>query len=664
MRIGFLTRQERRISYEKERDAIFSTPWRHAEHRWQALLKLDEKYRDVLEDVYLDEIFVDNFAGGGGASTGIEMAIGRSVDVAINHDPDAISMHCVNHPETKHYCESVWDKDPREVAAGRPVGLVWFSPDCKHFSKAKGGKPVEKNIRGLAWVAVRWAATVRPRVIILENVEEFKTWGPLIPKRDPETGRMLKRISNDNEDEDDLIVVSEPDETVPYEQRVLIPDPKRKGITFKSFVNALRRQGYEVEWRELRACDFGAPTIRKRLFLIARCDGRPIVWPETTHGDPESKEVKLGLLKPWRTAAEIIDWDIPCPSIFDSAKNIKKKYGINVKRPLSANTERRIFRSLDKYIIQVSKAGGTPFLAPYLIKVNHQGEQFRGQSVGEPLQTVTAKNGWGIAAPILAVNTTGHPGSPPEEPLRTITTENHHMIVSPTLIEIGYGEGPGQSPRAPGLQKPLGTVVSGGRKHALVTAHIARHFGESVGSAADKPIGTVTAGGGGHSTLVTSHLVKLRGTCKDGQPVTEPMPTITAGGLHVGEVRARLIKYNGSTENGQKLVGHLDTSKDLFGLITIEGVDYQIVDVGMRMLKPRELFRANGFPESYIIDVDANGNKYPEKDQVARCGNAVPPAFANALVRANLPEHCTGSGRKLSLERYKPETETQMAFSL
>jgi DNA (cytosine-5)-methyltransferase 1 len=603
----------------------------------------------------MTEIIVDNFAGGGGASTGIELATGRSVDIAINHDPAAIAMHRANHPETEHHCESVWDVDPREVTGERPVGLVWLSPDCKHFSKAKGGKPVEKGIRGLAWVAVRWAATVQPRVIMLENVEEFKTWGPLLKDG--------------------------------------YPDPAQRGRTFNCFVNALRRQGYRVEWRELRACDYGAPTIRKRLFLVARRDGRPIVWPEPTHGDPESVEVKSGKLQPWRTAAEIIDWSIPCPSIFDR------------KKPLAENTERRIARGVDKFIIKVAESGGKPFLAPYVIKVNHHGDQFRGQSIDEPLQTVTAKNGWGIVTPYIArIGQTGFGGDrlqyELEDPLTTITTKAEHCLVSPTLIEIGYGEGPGQSPRAPGLQKPLGTVVSGGRKHALVsaflakhygggytgpgnspdeplstvttvdhnalvTAHVVRHFGESVGSPADSPLGTVTAGGGGKSGLVTSHLVKLRGTCQDGQPVTDPMPTITAGGLHVGEVRAFLLKYYGSADNGQTLDCplHTVTTKDRFGLVTVEGVYYQIVDIGMRMLEPHELFAAQGFPGSYIIDVDADGQRYSKSAQVARCGNAVPPPFAAALVRANLPEMCVGSGRQLALERYKPAAG-QMKFSL
>lgn len=501
------------------------------------------------------EIIVDNFAGGGGASTGIELATGRSVDVAINHDPAAIAMHRANHPTTKHYCESVWDVDPRKAAEGRPVGLCWLSPDCKHFSKAKGGRPVEKSIRGLAWVAMRWAATVRPRVIILENVEEFKTWGPLC-----EDGK---------------------------------PDPKQKGRTFRSFVNALSRHGYRVEWRELRACDYGAPTIRKRLFLIARCDGRPIVWPETTHGDPKSQAVQSGWLKPWRTAAEIIDWSLSCPSIFER------------KRPLAENTMRRIARGIYKFVIEDPE--------PFIVKVNHHGTDFRGQRIREPLQTITAKNGWGI--------------------------------VSPTLIQTGYGEREGQAPRVPGLGKPLGTVVAGAQKHALVAAFLAKHYGGNYtgsGSTLDDPIHTVTATD--HNALVTSHLLILRNN-QFGQRVADPIPTVTAGGGHVGEVRAFLMAYYGAS-TGQRCNDPLHTvvSKDRFGLVTVHGQDYAIVDIGMRMLEPHELFAAQGFPSDYIIDRDADGKAYPKSAQVARCGNAVPPSFAEALVRANLPEICENQG--------------------
>ena len=400
------------------------------------------------------ELIVDNFAGGGGASTGIELATGRSVDIAINHDPAAIAMHRANHPSSKHYCENVWDVDPVEACAGRPVGLAWFSPDCKHFSKAKGGKPVEKAIRGLAWVAIRWAKLVRPRVIILENVEEFTTWGPLIGNR---------------------------------------PDPMRKGQTFRRFVHALKRYGYCVEWNELRACDYGAPTIRKRFFLIARCDGLPIVWPEPTHGDPSTLFVASAILHPWRTAAEIIDWTIPCPSIYDR------------KKPLCENTMRRIARGLRKFVLEHPQ----PYIvddhiAPFLIQYHTEqsGKEVRGQAVDKPLMTADSSNRYGL--------------------------------VTALLIKC-YGQGEGQSLR-------------------------------------------------------------------------EPLHTITA--------------------------------KDRFGLVVVRGEPYQIIDIGLRMLTPRELFRAQGFPEDYIIDRDADGKCYPKSSQVARCGNAVPPPFAEALVRANLPEMC------------------------
>jgi DNA (cytosine-5)-methyltransferase 1 len=558
----------------------------------------------------MQELIVDNFAGGGGASTGIELAIGRSVDIAINHDPAPIAMHRANHPETEHYCESVWDVDPREVTRGRPVGLAWFSPDCKYFSKAKGGKPVEKKIRGLAWIVLKWAGKVRPRVIIIENVEEFKTWGPV------RKGRPVK---------------------------------SKKGQTYEQWKSQLESLGYIVESRELRACDYGAPTIRKRLFIVARCDGRPIVWPEPTHGDPESDEVKSGKLKPWRTAAEIIDWSIPCPSIFER------------KKPLAENTLRRIARGIQRFVIDNPK--------PFIIKVNHHGEQFRGQELDEPLQTVTAKNGWGIVTPVLGVNTTRHPGSSPKDPLRTVTTGGHHMLITPHITKFRGG--------ATGhpVTDPLHTVTSGagasrpaGAAHALgmVAAFLTQYhsYDDSArGQTMNRPL--LTQDTSNRYGLVTSHLIKLRGTCQDGQSVTEPMPTITAGGLHVGEVRAFLLKYYGSTDNGQQLDEplHTITTKDRFGLVTIEGVDYQIVDIGMRMLEPHELFAAQGFPANYIIDVDADGVRYPKSAQVARCGNAVPPPFAEALVRANLPEMCVGSGRTLAFERYK-SAAGQLEFSL
>ncbi|WP_054954980.1 DNA cytosine methyltransferase [Paenibacillus dakarensis] len=493
----------------------------------------------------LQEIIVDNFAGGGGASTGIEIAVGRSVDIAINHDPAAIAMHRANHPETEHYCENVWEVDPRKAAAGRPVGLAWFSPDCKHFSKAKGGKPVNKNIRGLAWVAIRWAATVKPRVIILENVEEFKTWGPVIDGQ---------------------------------------PDPNQKGRTFNSFVNALERQGYKVDWKELRACDYGAPTIRKRFFLIARRDSRPITWPKPTHGDPNSEEVKSKRLKPWRTAGEIIDWSAPCPSIFDRQK------------PLAENTMRRIARGIQKFIID----NPDPYIVP---------------------------GGLGFLAKHYGGNYTGA-GSSLDDPLHTVTMTDHNALVTAFLAQY-YTETAPHETRGQTMDTPIMTIPTANR-YALVTSHLLKMKGQEYGASLDKPLHTVTAGGN-----------------------------------NFGEVRAFLMKYYGNEENGQRLNEplHTVTTKDRFGLVTVHGVDYQIVDIGMRMLEPRELFAAQGFPSNYIIDVDADGKRYSKSAQVARCGNAVPPPFAQALVNANLPELCVGSGRRLAIERYR-QAEGQLQFSI
>ncbi|MGL6517341.1 DNA cytosine methyltransferase [Aeromonas caviae] len=551
-----------------------------------------------------NEIVVDNFAGGGGASTGIEMALGRSPEIAINHDPDAISMHTVNHPTTEHYCESVWDIVPRDVVAGRPVGLVWLSPDCKHFSKAKGSTPVSKKIRGLAWVTLRWAATVRPRVIMLENVEEFQSWGP-------------------------LLIDSEGNAR---------PDPAKKGRTFNSFINALRRQGYKVEWRELRACDYGTPTIRKRLFLIARRDGAPIVWPKPTHGDPASAEVKAGKLLPWRTAADIIDWSIPCPSIF-LTKEEAKAQGLNVKRPLAEATMRRIAKGVERFVIDAAE--------PFIVKCNHTSNRtvydaFRGQGLHEPLQTVTSAPGFALVQPQLAPFITEHANAshqrnmPADEPLRTICAEvkgGHFALVAP-VIARQFGNSVGQS-----VEDPLGTVMAKADKSQLVTAFLAKHYTGVVGAELTQPLPTVTTVD--HNALVTSHLVKLRGTCQHGQPVTEPMPTVTAGGLHIGEVRAFLLKYYGTDSTipcSEPL--HTVTTRDRFGLVTVRGEDYQIVDIGMRMLEPHELFPAQGFLDTYVIDRDASGKKFTKVAQVARCGNAVCPPVAAALVRANLPEMC------------------------
>ncbi|MGK8935579.1 DNA cytosine methyltransferase [Pluralibacter gergoviae] len=682
------------------------------------------------------EIIVDNFAGGGGASTGIELAIGRGVDIAINHDPNAVAMHTTNHPDTLHYCESVFDIHPRAATAGRPVGLAWFSPDCRHFSKAKGAKPVEKAIRGLAWIVIRWALDVGPRVMMLENVEEFKTWGPL---QAPE----------------------------------MRPDPARAGETFRAFVGMLTTGvpqdhpalaeccdflamstdseqaqrlvsglGYDVDYRELRACDFGAPTIRKRFFMVMRRDGQPIVWPEVTHGDPKSPAVLAGKLAPWRTAAECIDWSIPAPSIFDR------------KRPLAENTLRRIARGIQRFVIDSAQ--------PFIVKCNHTTTRgtydcFRGQALAEPLQTITKKHGFSIAVPHLTKFRTGATGQPVTEPLPTVTAgtssrpggnghalglaeavltpfiagaggpkysakprsaeqpmhtlcnTNHACVIAPviarqfgasighradepsatitaggggksqlvcpTLIQMGYGERPGQAPRVLDMQKPVGTVTAGGNKFAFTSAFLAKHYGGNYqragvsldepthsvttvdhhavvaasllvnntghpGGRAEEPLHTVTTGN--HHAAVTSHLIKLRGTCRDGQRTDEPMPTVTAGGQHVGEVKTTLAVEDYDEQRAQQVLSFLREycGADSTGLVEIDGVTYRIVDIGMRMLQPHELYRAQGFPEWYIIDQDYRGVKYAKDKQVARCGNAVPPPFAEALVRANLPELC------------------------
>ncbi|CZW77275.1 DNA (cytosine-5-)-methyltransferase [Enterobacter hormaechei] len=577
------------------------------------------------------EIIVDNFAGGGGASTGIELAIGRSVDIAINHDPNAIAMHTTNHPDTLHYCESVFDVDPVAATAGRPVGLAWFSPDCRHFSKAKGSKPVEKEIRGLAWIVIRWALAVRPRVMMLENVEEFKTWGPLI-------------VSADGGQRPDPARAGETFEAfcgmlsggIPAGHPALVECCEFLGIAgdSKQAQQLVAGLGYAVDYRELRACDFGAPTIRKRFFMVMRCDGVPVTWPDPTHGDPKTPVVQSGKLAPWRTAAECIDWSIPAQSIFDR------------KKPLAENTLKRIARGIQRFVIDSA--------SPFIVKCNHTTTKgkydcFRGQALAEPLQTITKTHGYAIAtpviAPLIARQFGASVGHRADEPSATITAGGggKSQLVSTTLIQMGYGERPGQEPRVPGLHKPLGTVVAGGGKFGLVAANLVKHFGgnyQGAGVALDEPAHTVTTTD--HHGLVTSHLVLLRGTCRDGRVVDAPAPGLTAGGLHVGNVETTLATEGYDQHRATQALAFLHEycGADADGLVTVDGVVYRIVDIGMRMLQPAELYRAQGFPEWYIIDQDFRGVKYAKDKQVARCGNAVPPPFAEALVRANLPELC------------------------
>lgn len=544
-------------------------------------------FRGALQgSINFDELVVDNFAGGGGASMGIELAIGRPVDIAINHDIDAIRMHEVNHPHTKHYCESVWDIDPVKVTDGRPVGLAWFSPDCKHFSKARGGTPVSKKIRGLAWVALRWAATVRPRIIILENVEEFTTWGPV---RADATGNVY-------------------------------PCPKRKGQTFNAFKNALQRHGYVVEHRELRASEYGTPTIRKRLFLIARCDGRPISWPEPTHGP--------GLL-PYRTAAECIDWSLPCPSIFLTKEEGRE---LGVKRPLADATMRRIAAGIMRFVVN----NPDPFI------VNTRNGERAGQSPRvRSTWTVTAQGSQhGVVMPVLAPFITEHAQAanqrnmPADAPLRTQCAEvkgGHFALVSAFLAKHYTGV------VGADVRDPVPTVTTIDH-NALVTATLVGAGGPAYSgkpTPVDQPIGTIPTEN--HRAVVTSHLVKLRNN-QFGQAATDPMPTLTAGGGHVGEVRAFLVKYysEGGQWQGLDEPMHTIPTKDRIGLVMVKGEPYQIVDIGMRMLTPRELFNAQGFPVDYVIDHDGQGKAFSKTAQVARCGNSVCPPLAAALVCANM----------------------------
>ncbi len=492
-----------------------------------------------------NEIVVDNFAGGGGASTGMELGLNRHVDIAINHDPEAIDMHKMNHPETKHYCESVWDVDPVEACAGRPVGLAWFSPDCKHFSKAKGNRPVDKNIRGLAWVAIRWAALVPVRIIMLENVEEFMTWGPVV---EVEPGKFKPCSSRKGETFQAFLKVL----TTGLEKNHPAWEEIREALGSSFPYDRLEKGlGYKVDYRVLSACDYGAPTIRKRFFLVARNDNKPINWPEPTHGQKGS-----GLI-PYATAADIIDWSIPVKSIFGREK------------PLAEKTMERIAKGLEKFVF------GTD--SPFVVN-------------GE--------------CAFIAKHYTGVTGSDLREPLATVTTTDHNALVMAFMKKfrsgsVGYD-----------IETPVHTITSGGEQKRPGTANT--------------------------QALVTSHMVKLRGN-NIGHPTDEPLHTISAGGFHLGEVRAFLIKYYG-TGVGEDLLSPIGTviTKDRFGLVTVFGEQYQLIDIGMRMLEPHELFAAQGFPSDYRITHNSEGKKISKSSQVARCGNSVPPPVAQALVEANI----------------------------
>lgn len=583
--------------------------------------------------LYDDEAIIDGFAGGGGTSTGIEMALGRSPDVAINHDPIALAMHEANHPDTNHIVSNIRHVRYETVLpAGKRCGLAWFSPDCTHHSRARGGKPFRdpqraRRIRGLAWEAVRCVKALgarAPRVIIIENVEEWRDWCPLLA-----------------------------DGT---------PDWKRRGENYRRWKRELANAGehalgrpYIIEDRELVACDYGSPTKRKRLFVIARSDGQPIVWPQPTHGPGR---------QPYRTAAECIDFSIPVPSIFltsAQAKKWGKAHGVAApKRPLAAATKRRIARGIQRFVLDAAE--------PFIIRYNTEhGADVRGQRIDEPLTTLDTSNRFALVTPYLAAvrhrdNSHLHPVT---EPLRTIpASDREFALVAPTLIDTRNGERLGQSPRVLDIQAPYPTVTAQGSQGALVAAFLAKHNAghEATGQRLGTPIDTVTTRDS--KALVTSHLVKLRGDVADhpntAQDVREPVSTITAGGNHIAEVRAFLVKYYGTKKDGRPVDVPLDTitTKERYGLVTvtIAGEEYAIVDIGMRMLTPRELFLCQGFPSTYEITEVTAPDGYPfnrrvgpaairsgklpltKKEQTRLVGNSVPPHVAAALIAANLAD--------------------------
>jgi len=601
-----------------------------------------------------DELIIDNFAGGGGASTGIEMALGRPVDVAINHDPEAVAMHQANHPHTLHYCQSVWKADPRDVvmAASRrrgsdaplPVGLAWFSPDCKHFSKAKGGRPVENHIRDLAWVVVHWAKLVKPRVIMLENVEEFRTWAPLRVRKWPNGTDMFDLHGN----------------------AVLEPDPARAGQTFWRWIRQLRSHGYtDIQWREVRAMTSDAPTIRKRLIIKAVRAGEKVRWAKPTHGPAKG-------LKPYRTAAECIDWSLPCPSIFLTKEEARK---VGAKRPLVENTERRIAAGTRRFVLQAAK--------PFIIPITHAGDS-RTHDIDEPMRTQTTANRGEHALIVPTfVGCGGRAGqSRPrsgDEPFATATAKPDTCVVAAHITKFR------SNAIGSDMTEPMPTVTAnsfikrpgGSAPVGLVTAYLAQHNTGVIGRAANEPLSTVTKAGA-QQQIVTSHLVKLRNN-QDGQSVETPMPTLTSGGGHVGEIRCFLVKYYGSGGQDQAVTEpmHTLTAKPRMGLVQAELVEvqtdlpddlryaawwvarflekydpepkplivgprasavgtggYVLTDIGMRMLTPRERFRAQGFPDSYIIDPIYNGKPLSETAQGRMCGNSVCPDMAAAEVAA------------------------------
>ena len=612
-----------------------------------------------------DEIVVDFFCGGGGAGTGLEMGLGRPVTVAKNHCPAAISMHTANHPAARHFTTDVFEGDPDEECQGRPVGWFHMSPDCTHHSQAAGGQPRKREIRNLSWIGLKWAGMKKPRVISLENVKQILQWGPLIAKRDKATGRVLKMDGT----------VAAIGERVPVQQQFLVPDPKRRGITWRRFVQLLEGMGYQVEWRIIKACDFGAPTSRERLFMIARCDGQPIVWPEPTHAKNPAK----GQQK-WRTAADCIDWSVPSKSIFGR------------KKELAAATLRRVAKGMKKFVLDNPQ--------PFIVPIAHWSGEL-AQSAHEPLRTVTSwprGGSFAMASPVILPAT--HQGADrvnnPGDPLPTVTAANRGELMMASPVMVGAG-GPMYAGKPVAADQPMGTLMTQSHR-ALASAHLVKFRFNSEGAAITDPVPTITSGGnykrpagaahamgvctafieqanGGFNTtpakgadeplttvtntgsqqrLVTASLATLRRNCV-GRPVDDLVPTMTAGAEHHAlveyklspeheegalRVAAFLISYYG-TENISACDAPAPTvtTKDRLGLVTVfvKGTPYVIVDICLRMLQPHELYRAQGFPASYIIDKGADGKPFTKTEQVHMCGNSVSPPPMAAIARANDP---------------------------
>ena len=616
-----------------------------------------------------DEIVVDFFCGGGGAGTGLEMGLGRAVSVAKNHSPAAISMHTINHPHAKHFTTDVFEGDPDTECGGKAVGWFHMSPDCTHHSQAAGGQPRKREIRNLSWIGLKWAGMKRPRVISLENVKQILQWGRLIAKRDKATGRVIKLGGE----------VAAPGEVVPVGQQFLIPDPKHRGRTWRRFVALLEGMGYVVEWRVIKACDFGAPTSRERLFMIARCDGQPIVWPEPTH----AKKTGKGQQK-WRTAADCIDWTVPSKSIFGRPK------------PLAEATLRRIAKGMMKFVIN----NPAPFIVPI---ANWSGETV--QSADEPLRTITSypKGGaFSVVSPVLVGAGgpvySGRP-APVDRPVGTLMTANHRALASAHLVKFRFAD-EGKS-----LNEPLPTITSGGNykrpagaAHAIgistvFMAQMNGCFNTTAAKSLEDPMTTVT-NTGSQQQLVTANLVHLRGNC-DARDLNDPLHTISAGGTHHGlmtaflerqfgasvgqsldepaptitaggggksslvsltlspeheagalRVAAFLISYYGTSDAGDIAAPAATiTTRDRLALVTvtIKGTPYVIVDICLRMLQPAELYKAQGFPDDYIISHGADGKPFTKTQQVHMCGNSVSPPPMAALAKANNPWKVTQS---------------------